>query len=167
MSLFLSLCSDRMCIMISIQTLFLQCSGTEWTNVILDSIHLCEKLCHEGSCGPCSLTSTIRCRCGSKTKAGGSTSSVCLQWCCCCSEFLKVPKCFNKLSRFSGGSMCYNPNRGWGLWFNILKKSSHCPLSLTTIYLFLLQLSLSSPVRSAATRNVPAADTSAANCVVW
>ncbi|XP_075903772.1 transcriptional repressor NF-X1 isoform X2 [Nelusetta ayraudi] len=32
-----------------------------------DSIHLCEKLCHEGSCGPCSLTSTIRCRCGSKT----------------------------------------------------------------------------------------------------
>ncbi|XP_039900301.1 transcriptional repressor NF-X1 isoform X1 [Simochromis diagramma] len=33
-----------------------------------DIIHLCEKLCHEGSCGPCSLTSTIRCRCGSKTK---------------------------------------------------------------------------------------------------
>ncbi|XP_018549214.1 transcriptional repressor NF-X1 [Lates calcarifer] len=33
-----------------------------------DTIHLCEKLCHEGSCGPCSLTSTIRCRCGSKTK---------------------------------------------------------------------------------------------------
>ncbi|XP_041817302.1 transcriptional repressor NF-X1 isoform X2 [Chelmon rostratus] len=32
-----------------------------------DTIHLCEKLCHEGSCGPCSLTSTIRCRCGSKT----------------------------------------------------------------------------------------------------
>ncbi|XP_029002432.1 transcriptional repressor NF-X1 [Betta splendens] len=33
-----------------------------------DTIHLCEKLCHEGVCGPCSLTSTIRCRCGSKTK---------------------------------------------------------------------------------------------------
>ncbi|XP_075994388.1 transcriptional repressor NF-X1 [Genypterus blacodes] len=33
-----------------------------------DTIHLCEKLCHEGRCGPCSLTSTIRCRCGSKTK---------------------------------------------------------------------------------------------------
>ncbi|KAM9839531.1 transcriptional repressor NF-X1 [Aulostomus maculatus] len=33
-----------------------------------DTIHLCEKLCHEGSCGPCSLTSTVRCRCGSKTK---------------------------------------------------------------------------------------------------
>ncbi|XP_035508024.1 transcriptional repressor NF-X1 [Morone saxatilis] len=33
-----------------------------------DTIHLCKKLCHEGSCGPCSLTSTIRCRCGSKTK---------------------------------------------------------------------------------------------------
>ncbi|XP_046880248.1 transcriptional repressor NF-X1 [Hypomesus transpacificus] len=33
-----------------------------------DSIHLCEKLCHEGSCGPCSLTSTVRCRCGSKIK---------------------------------------------------------------------------------------------------
>uniref|UniRef100_G3NKZ9 Transcriptional repressor NF-X1 n=1 Tax=Gasterosteus aculeatus aculeatus TaxID=481459 RepID=G3NKZ9_GASAC len=33
-----------------------------------DTIHLCEKLCHEDSCGPCSLTSTIRCRCGSKTK---------------------------------------------------------------------------------------------------
>ncbi|KAM3593288.1 uncharacterized protein V6R79_009562 [Siganus canaliculatus] len=33
-----------------------------------DTIHLCENLCHEGSCGPCSLTSTVRCRCGSKTK---------------------------------------------------------------------------------------------------
>ncbi|XP_023264150.1 transcriptional repressor NF-X1 isoform X1 [Seriola lalandi dorsalis] len=33
-----------------------------------DTIHLCEHLCHEDSCGPCSLTSTIRCRCGSKTK---------------------------------------------------------------------------------------------------
>uniref|UniRef100_A0A3P8XS24 Transcriptional repressor NF-X1 n=1 Tax=Esox lucius TaxID=8010 RepID=A0A3P8XS24_ESOLU len=33
-----------------------------------DSIHMCDKLCHEDSCGPCSLTSTIRCRCGSKTK---------------------------------------------------------------------------------------------------
>ncbi|XP_072544158.1 transcriptional repressor NF-X1 [Salminus brasiliensis] len=34
-----------------------------------DTVHLCDKLCHEGSCGPCSLTSTIKCRCGSKTKA--------------------------------------------------------------------------------------------------
>ncbi|XP_056155450.1 transcriptional repressor NF-X1 [Lampris incognitus] len=33
-----------------------------------DTVHICEKLCHEGSCGPCSLTSTIRCRCGFKTK---------------------------------------------------------------------------------------------------
>ncbi|XP_034718109.1 transcriptional repressor NF-X1 [Etheostoma cragini] len=33
-----------------------------------DTIHLCKKLCHEDSCGPCSLSSTIRCRCGSKTK---------------------------------------------------------------------------------------------------
>uniref|UniRef100_A0A665VKJ7 Nuclear transcription factor, X-box binding 1 n=1 Tax=Echeneis naucrates TaxID=173247 RepID=A0A665VKJ7_ECHNA len=33
-----------------------------------DVIHLCENLCHEDSCGPCLLTSTIRCRCGSKTK---------------------------------------------------------------------------------------------------
>uniref|UniRef100_A0A3Q3K6N0 Transcriptional repressor NF-X1 n=1 Tax=Monopterus albus TaxID=43700 RepID=A0A3Q3K6N0_MONAL len=33
-----------------------------------DIIHLCKKLCHEGGCGPCWLTSTIRCRCGSKDK---------------------------------------------------------------------------------------------------
>uniref|UniRef100_A0A3B4AJF3 NF-X1-type domain-containing protein n=1 Tax=Periophthalmus magnuspinnatus TaxID=409849 RepID=A0A3B4AJF3_9GOBI len=33
-----------------------------------DTIHLCEKLCHEGSCGPCSLTSSVRCRCGAKFK---------------------------------------------------------------------------------------------------
>ncbi|KAK5898085.1 hypothetical protein CgunFtcFv8_015532 [Champsocephalus gunnari] len=33
-----------------------------------DTIHLCDKLCHEGSCGPCSLTSTIRCKCRAKTK---------------------------------------------------------------------------------------------------
>lgn len=33
-----------------------------------DSVHLCEKLCHEDSCGPCSLTSSIKCRCGSNTK---------------------------------------------------------------------------------------------------
>ncbi|XP_030635856.1 transcriptional repressor NF-X1 [Chanos chanos] len=33
-----------------------------------DTVHTCDKLCHEGSCGPCSLTSTIKCRCGSKTK---------------------------------------------------------------------------------------------------
>ncbi|XP_038829249.1 transcriptional repressor NF-X1-like isoform X2 [Salvelinus namaycush] len=31
-----------------------------------ETIHICEKLCHEGCCGPCSLTSTIKCRCGSK-----------------------------------------------------------------------------------------------------
>lgn len=33
-----------------------------------DMIHLCEKLCHEGSCGPCSLTSSVQCRCGAKYK---------------------------------------------------------------------------------------------------
>ncbi|XP_076840931.1 LOW QUALITY PROTEIN: transcriptional repressor NF-X1 [Brachyhypopomus gauderio] len=33
-----------------------------------DTVHLCERLCHEDVCGPCSLTSTIKCRCGSKTK---------------------------------------------------------------------------------------------------
>ncbi|XP_036378386.1 transcriptional repressor NF-X1 isoform X2 [Megalops cyprinoides] len=33
-----------------------------------DTIHMCENLCHEGSCGPCSLTSTIKCRCGFKSK---------------------------------------------------------------------------------------------------
>lgn len=33
-----------------------------------DMIHLCDKLCHEGNCGPCSLTSTVRCRCSAKTK---------------------------------------------------------------------------------------------------
>uniref|UniRef100_A0A673H187 Transcriptional repressor NF-X1 n=1 Tax=Sinocyclocheilus rhinocerous TaxID=307959 RepID=A0A673H187_9TELE len=33
-----------------------------------DSVHLCEKLCHEDSCGPCSLTSSIKCRCGSNRK---------------------------------------------------------------------------------------------------
>ncbi|XP_069015721.1 transcriptional repressor NF-X1 [Embiotoca jacksoni] len=33
-----------------------------------DIIHLCDNLCHEGGCGPCALTSTVRCRCGSKTK---------------------------------------------------------------------------------------------------
>uniref|UniRef100_A0A8C7WED3 Nuclear transcription factor, X-box binding 1 n=1 Tax=Oncorhynchus mykiss TaxID=8022 RepID=A0A8C7WED3_ONCMY len=31
-----------------------------------ETIHICEKLCHEGCCGPCTLTSTIKCRCGSK-----------------------------------------------------------------------------------------------------
>ncbi|KAJ8010156.1 hypothetical protein DPEC_G00072050, partial [Dallia pectoralis] len=33
-----------------------------------ETIHMCDKLCHEDSCAPCSLTSTVRCRCGSKTK---------------------------------------------------------------------------------------------------
>ncbi|KAG7230856.1 hypothetical protein CRUP_006650, partial [Coryphaenoides rupestris] len=31
-------------------------------------VHTCEGLCHEGPCEPCSLSSSIRCRCGSKTK---------------------------------------------------------------------------------------------------
>uniref|UniRef100_A0A8C5BPS1 Nuclear transcription factor, X-box binding 1 n=1 Tax=Gadus morhua TaxID=8049 RepID=A0A8C5BPS1_GADMO len=31
-----------------------------------DIIHMCEALCHEGPCGPCSLFSSIKCRCGSK-----------------------------------------------------------------------------------------------------
>ncbi|KAJ8418686.1 hypothetical protein AAFF_G00001850 [Aldrovandia affinis] len=33
-----------------------------------DTIHMCENMCHEDSCGPCSLTSTVKCRCGLKTK---------------------------------------------------------------------------------------------------
>ncbi|XP_053570563.1 transcriptional repressor NF-X1 [Bombina bombina] len=33
-----------------------------------DYIHTCENLCHEGECGPCSRTSSITCRCGTKTK---------------------------------------------------------------------------------------------------
>uniref|UniRef100_A0A8C4Z5I2 Nuclear transcription factor, X-box binding 1 n=1 Tax=Gadus morhua TaxID=8049 RepID=A0A8C4Z5I2_GADMO len=33
-----------------------------------DIIHMCEALCHEGPCGPCSLFSSIKCRCGSKAK---------------------------------------------------------------------------------------------------
>ncbi|KAF7706181.1 transcriptional repressor NF-X1 [Silurus meridionalis] len=34
----------------------------------VDTIHLCDKLCHEDKCGPCALTSTIKCKCGIKTK---------------------------------------------------------------------------------------------------
>ncbi|XP_038626247.1 transcriptional repressor NF-X1 [Tachyglossus aculeatus] len=34
----------------------------------IDFVHTCESLCHEGNCGPCSRTSNISCRCGSKTK---------------------------------------------------------------------------------------------------
>lgn len=53
------------------------CSWWRWELsehvVVSDSVHLCEKMCHEGPCGPCSLTSTVRCRCGSKTKVGGKT----------------------------------------------------------------------------------------------
>ncbi|KAG2458454.1 transcriptional repressor NF-X1 [Polypterus senegalus] len=33
-----------------------------------DSIHTCESLCHENECGPCSQMSTIKCKCGFKTK---------------------------------------------------------------------------------------------------
>lgn len=33
-----------------------------------DMIHLCDQLCHEGRCGPCSLTSSVQCRCGAKFK---------------------------------------------------------------------------------------------------
>uniref|UniRef100_A0AAZ3RI10 R3H domain-containing protein n=1 Tax=Oncorhynchus tshawytscha TaxID=74940 RepID=A0AAZ3RI10_ONCTS len=36
-----------------------------------ETIHICEKLCHEGCCGPCTLTSTIKCRCGSKINVNG------------------------------------------------------------------------------------------------
>ncbi|XP_061095554.1 transcriptional repressor NF-X1 [Conger conger] len=39
-----------------------------------DTIHTCENMCHEGRCGPCSLTSTIKCRCGFKTKEVSCTS---------------------------------------------------------------------------------------------
>ncbi|KAM9501093.1 transcriptional repressor NF-X1 isoform 1-T1 [Clarias gariepinus] len=34
----------------------------------IDTIHFCDKLCHEDKCGPCPLTSTVKCRCGSKSK---------------------------------------------------------------------------------------------------
>ncbi|XP_058157966.1 transcriptional repressor NF-X1 isoform X3 [Dasypus novemcinctus] len=40
----------------------------------LDFIHTCEKLCHEGDCGPCSRTSVISCRCSFKTKELPCTS---------------------------------------------------------------------------------------------
>ncbi|MFT7809476.1 transcriptional repressor NF-X1-like, partial [Arapaima gigas] len=33
-----------------------------------ESIHVCKNMCHEGSCGPCSLMSAVKCRCGYKTK---------------------------------------------------------------------------------------------------
>nr|XP_021490100.1 transcriptional repressor NF-X1 [Meriones unguiculatus] len=39
-----------------------------------DFIHTCEKLCHEGDCGPCSRTSVISCRCSFKTKELPCTS---------------------------------------------------------------------------------------------
>ncbi|XP_028909680.1 transcriptional repressor NF-X1 isoform X2 [Ornithorhynchus anatinus] len=34
----------------------------------VDFVHTCESVCHEGECGPCSRTSNVSCRCGSKTK---------------------------------------------------------------------------------------------------
>ncbi|KAF5899023.1 transcriptional repressor NF-X1-like, partial [Clarias magur] len=34
----------------------------------IDTVHFCDKLCHEDKCGPCPLTSTVKCRCGSKSK---------------------------------------------------------------------------------------------------
>nr|XP_020760778.1 transcriptional repressor NF-X1 isoform X2 [Odocoileus virginianus texanus] len=40
----------------------------------LDFIHTCEKLCHEGDCGPCSRTSVISCRCSFRTKEFPCTS---------------------------------------------------------------------------------------------
>uniref|UniRef100_A0A2K6V2K0 Transcriptional repressor NF-X1 n=1 Tax=Saimiri boliviensis boliviensis TaxID=39432 RepID=A0A2K6V2K0_SAIBB len=40
----------------------------------LDFIHTCEKLCHEGDCGPCSRTSVISCRCSFRTKELPCTS---------------------------------------------------------------------------------------------
>ncbi|XP_054987739.1 transcriptional repressor NF-X1 isoform X2 [Sorex araneus] len=39
-----------------------------------DFIHTCEKLCHEGECGPCSRTSVISCRCSFRTKELPCTS---------------------------------------------------------------------------------------------
>ncbi|NP_001277377.1 transcriptional repressor NF-X1 isoform 2 [Mus musculus] len=39
-----------------------------------DFIHTCEKLCHEGDCGPCSRTSVISCRCSFRTKELPCTS---------------------------------------------------------------------------------------------
>ncbi|XP_055973125.1 transcriptional repressor NF-X1 isoform X2 [Sorex fumeus] len=39
-----------------------------------DFIHTCEKVCHEGECGPCSRTSVISCRCSFRTKELPCTS---------------------------------------------------------------------------------------------
>lgn len=41
---------------------------------IEDFIHTCERLCHEGDCGPCSRTSVISCRCSFRTKELPCTS---------------------------------------------------------------------------------------------
>jgi len=38
--------------------------------ILLEFIHTCESLCHEGDCRPCSHTSNIYCRCGFKKKVG-------------------------------------------------------------------------------------------------
>jgi len=34
----------------------------------LDARHRCEKVCHEGACGPCNGTTTLTCRCLSMDK---------------------------------------------------------------------------------------------------
>uniref|UniRef100_A0AAY4BES7 Transcriptional repressor NF-X1 n=1 Tax=Denticeps clupeoides TaxID=299321 RepID=A0AAY4BES7_9TELE len=63
-----------------------------------DIIHMCEKLCHEGICGPCFLTSTVKCRCGSKTKVcNGPCFSL-------ADEFTCEKRCNKK--RFCGRHKC-------------------------------------------------------------
>lgn len=36
--------------------------------ILIELLHTCESLCHEGDCKPCSQTSNIYCRCGFKKK---------------------------------------------------------------------------------------------------
>lgn len=76
------------------------------TRVVSDTIHLCEKMCHEGRCGPCSLTSTVRCRCGSKTKVGVKTRWV---------GFVAalIGYWLEIVFLFPGGPVWDNPGRRW------------------------------------------------------
>lgn len=76
-----------------------------------------------------------------------------------------------KLFCFSGGSMCHDPKRRWDLSpsrCNWIPWTLHLPhlLSAFNFWLLLFQISSSSLVRSAATRNGRVADTSVASCVV-
>lgn len=77
------------------------------TCVVSDSVHVCEEMCHEGPCGPCSLTSTVRCRCGSKTKVGGKTRRAELD---ASFDWLLIGDGLF-IYLFSGGPVCDDPER--------------------------------------------------------